>query len=741
MTALRLSVLITILGLIRFERTDGISYTAQAVTLYADTTDLSAGYSPHLTCNHNYNPLVSWWLNGEIVLRSQVNGEECHNEPTHPDYLADCTCTNSAHTCTLKDLSWSNFGDRWACSIGTAQSNILTLTLPAPKSVTLYADTTAVSAVHSPLLTCHHDNYPIVSWWHNGEIVLRTKVNGRDCLNTPTNPDYLTDCTCSYTVHICTLRNLDRSNDGDQWACCINESDGTVIKSNILTLELPAPKSVNLSADTTDVSAGHSPHLTCHHDNYPIVSWWLNGVKALSAQVNGTDCLNTPTNPAYLADCTCTQTVHTCTLKNFNTSNVVDQWACSISDWDGTVIKSNILTLTLPAPKSVNLSADTTDVSAGHLPHLTCHHDNYPIVSWWLNGVRALSAHVNGTDCLNIPTNQAYLTDCTCTQTVHTCTLKNFNTSNVGDQWACSISDWDGTVIQSNILTLTLPAPQLVTLYADTTVVSAGHSIHMTCHHYNDPLVSWWLNGEIALSAQVNRGDCMNTPTNPDYLANCTCANTVHTCTLKHLSLPNVGDQWACSISDWNGTVIKSNILTLTLPAAHLVTLHTDTTDVSAGRSPHLTCHHDDYKIVSWWLNGEIALIAQENGGDCLNIPTNLDYLADCTCTNTVHKCTLKHLSRSNVGDQWACSIRASDGTVIKSNTLTLELPELPRGNSAVIAGSVGSAVGGLIIIVVVVVMVIILKRRKKDIRSGSDVSEVGSDYCVVGSRQNQNMC
>ncbi|KAH3752288.1 hypothetical protein DPMN_186904 [Dreissena polymorpha] len=281
-----------------------VNVAAQAVTLYADTTDLSAGYSPHLTCNHNYNRLVSWWLNGEIVLRSQVNGEECHNEPTHPDYLADCTCANSAHTCTLKDLSWSNFGDRWACSIGIVQSNILTLTLPAPKSVTLYADTTAVSAVHSPLLTCHHDNYPIVSWWHNGKIALSAKVNGGDCLNTPTNPDYLTNCTCSYTVHICTLRNLDRSNVGDQWACCINESDGTVIKSNILTLELPAPKSVNLSADTTDVSAGHSPHLTCHHDNYPIVSWWLNGVKALSAQVNATDCLNTPTNPAYLTDCT-----------------------------------------------------------------------------------------------------------------------------------------------------------------------------------------------------------------------------------------------------------------------------------------------------------------------------------------------------------------------------------------------------------------------------------------------------
>ncbi|XP_052236820.1 uncharacterized protein LOC127848412 isoform X2 [Dreissena polymorpha] len=432
-----------------------VSVDAQAVTLYADTTDLSAGHPPHLTCNHTYNPLVSWWLNGEIALSAQVNGGECMNSPTDPDYLADCTCATSVHTCTLKYLSWSNVGDQWACSIGDIKSNNLTLTLPAPKSVTLYADATDVSAGHSPHLTCHHDKYPIASWWHNGEIALSAKVNGGDCLNIPTNPVYLTDCTCTYTVHTCTLSNLNRSNVGDQWACCIIEWDGTVIKSNILTLT--APKSVNLSADTTDVSAGHSPHLTCQHENYPIVSWWLNGEMAMSAQLNGTDCLNIPTNPAYLTDCMCTNTAHTCTLKHLSRSNVGDQWACSISDQDGTVIKSNILTLTLPAAHLVTLHADTTDVLAGHSPHLTCHHHYTHNVSWWLHGEIALSAQVNGGDCLNTSTNPDYLADCTCSYTVHTCTLKNLNISNVGDQWACSIKASDGAVIKSNILTLELP--------------------------------------------------------------------------------------------------------------------------------------------------------------------------------------------------------------------------------------------------------------------------------------------
>ncbi|XP_052235666.1 uncharacterized protein LOC127847653 isoform X2 [Dreissena polymorpha] len=261
-------------------------------------------------------------------------------------------------------------------------------------------------------------------------------------------------------------------------------------------------------------------------------------------------------------------------------------------------------------------------------------------------------------------------------------------------------------------------AAQAVTLYADTTDLSAGHPPHLTCQHYYDPLVSWWLNGKIALSSRVNGEDCMNSPTNPDYLADCICTKSVHSCTLKYLSSSNVGDQWACSISDWNGTVIKSNILILTLPAAKSVTLYADTTDLSAGHSPHLTCHHDNYPIVLWWHNGEIALSAQANGGDCLNISTNPAYLTDCTCTYTVHTCTLRNLNRSNVGDQWACSIRASDGTVIKSNILTLELPELPRGNSAqiaVIAGSVGGAVGVLIISVV---MVTIWKRRENDNRS-----------------------
>ncbi|XP_052271174.1 uncharacterized protein LOC127871937 isoform X2 [Dreissena polymorpha] len=465
------------------------------------------------------------------------------------------------------------------------------------------------------------------------------------------------------------------------------------------TQGLSAAQEVTLYADTTDVSAGHPLHLTCNHDYYHVVSWWLNGEIALTAQVNGDECINSPTDPDYLADCTCENSVHTCKLEHLSWSNVGDQWACSIGS-----MKSNILTLTLPAPKSVTLYADTTDVSAGHSPHLTCHHDKYPIVSWWHNGEKAMSAKVNGGDCLNIPTNPAYLTDCTCTYTVHTCTLSNLNRSNVGDQWVCFISEWDGTVIKSNILTLTLP---------DTTDVSAGQSLHLTCQHENYTIVSWWLNGEIALSAHINGTACLNIPTNPAYLTDCTCKYTVHTCTLRNLSWSNVGDQWACSISDWNGTVIKSNILTLTLPAPKSVTLYADTTDVSAGHSPHLTCRHDNNPIVSWWHNGEIALSAQVNGGDCLNIPTNPAYLTDCTCTYKVHTCTLRNLNRSNVGDQWACSIKASDGDVIKSNILTLELPELPRGNSAqiaVIAGSVGGAVGGLIIIVGVV---IICKRRK----------------------------
>ncbi|XP_052233415.1 uncharacterized protein LOC127846287 [Dreissena polymorpha] len=203
----------------------------------------------------------------------------------------------------------------------------------------------------------------------------------------------------------------------------------------------------------------------------------------------------------------------------------------------------------------------------------------------------------------------------------------------------------------------------------------------------------------------------MTSPTNPPYLADCTCANTVHTCTLKNLSWPNVVDQWACSIVAGNGTDIKSNILTITLPAPKSVTLYADTTDVSAGHSPHLTCHHDNYPITSWWLNGEIALRAQVNGKDCLNIPTNQAYLTDCTCSYTVHTCTLKKLTRSNIGDQWACSISDWDGAVIKSNILTLTLPVNPnpreeRSKTAVIAGSVGGAVGGLIIIVVVVVII-----------------------------------
>ncbi|KAH3777942.1 uncharacterized protein LOC127846280 [Dreissena polymorpha] len=286
-----------------------VNVAAQSVILYADTTDLSAGHSPHLTCDHSYDSLVSWWLNGRIALRATVNGGECMTSPTKPPYLADCTCAVTVHTCTLKDLSWSNVGDQWACSIGTwngtdIKSNILTITVPAPKSVNLSADTTDLSAGHPPHLTCNHDYYPIVSWWHNGGIALRAQVNGGYCLDIPTNPAYLTECTCSYTEHTCTLKNLSRSNVGDQLACSVSNWDGTVITSNILTLTLPAPKSVTLYADTTDVSAGHSPHLTCHHDNYPITSWWLNGEIALRAQVNGGDCLIIPTNPAYLTDCT-----------------------------------------------------------------------------------------------------------------------------------------------------------------------------------------------------------------------------------------------------------------------------------------------------------------------------------------------------------------------------------------------------------------------------------------------------
>ncbi|XP_052216286.1 uncharacterized protein LOC127834469 isoform X2 [Dreissena polymorpha] len=154
---------------------------------------------------------------------------------------------------------------------------------------------------------------------------------------------------------------------------------------------------------------------------------------------------------------------------------------------------------------------------------------------------------------------------------------------------------------------------------------------------------------------------------------------------------------------------LQLTFLLIVNASAQSVTLSADTTDVSAG-SIHLTCNHGKHLNASWWRNGEIVLAAKVTGGGCTFSPTVVPaYLADCACTNTEHTCTLQSLSRSNVGDQWACSVRTLIGAIQKSNILILTA----RRNDALIteiACSLGGAVGGIIIIVIVV---IIMKRRK----------------------------